>query len=551
MLYAAAQPESDIAIRLEELLRVDRLLDTIELDRAKMAARAADKRLDQALVELGLLAQERLDNLLGTQLGIDDADPADCPAEPLCADDLAPGYLAAAHAVPWASNERVLVLAMCDPFDDFTARAVALKTGSMVARVRLAHADFSRLFAQLYGEGWLAEAQSVEEADDDLAETADVEVLRDAASEAPVVRFVQTMIRDAVAKGASDIHLRPGERGPELQFRVLGRLVAQTPPDPRLLPSIVSRLKVLAGLDISERRLPQDGRIRTTAGGRPIDVRLATMPHVRGEAAVLRILRAEIAASTIADLGFSATLERRLAELFGATEGLILVTGPTGSGKTTTLHAGLRQLVRPDLNIVTVEDPVEYRLDGAGQVQVDEKIGLDFAKVLRSLLRQDPDVILIGEMRDAETARIAVQSALTGHLVLATLHTNSSLAAIPRLIDMGVEPYLLPAVVKGVLSQRLARRLCPGCSVPAPSGRARGLGCETCGHSGYLGRIAIGEIAVLDSEITAALCAGPSLTSPLAQRLQSRGYRPLREDALERVANGEIELSETGVLAND
>ena len=549
-IASASQTEPDIAPRLEEVLRVDRLLDTADLERARSAAMAADKRLDQALVELGLLAQSTLDGLLATPLGIYDADPVDCPATPLLADQLAPGFLATARAIPWMHDGKVLVLAMCDPFDDFTARAVALKTGSPVSRLRMAQTDFLQLFTQLHGEGWLAEAQAVDEAEA-LVDSADIEVLRDAASDAPVVRFVQTMIRDAVAKGASDIHIRPAERGADLQFRILGHLVGQTAPDPRLLPSIISRLKVLAGLDISERRMPQDGRIRTTAGGRSVDIRISTMPHVRGEAAVLRILRGEVAASSIADLGFSAPLEQRLAELFQATEGLVLVTGPTGSGKTTTLHAGLRQLIRPDLNVVTVEDPVEYRLEGAAQVQVDDKIGLDFARVLRSLLRQDPDVILVGEMRDSETARIAVQSALTGHLVLATLHTNSALAAIPRLVDMGVEPYLLPAVLKGVLSQRLVRRLCPDCAVAAPSGRSRGNGCPACHHSGYLGRIAVGELAILDGELTSALCSGPSLTPPLAQRLRSRGYRPLREDALDRVASGEIELGEVAAVANE
>jgi general secretion pathway protein E len=309
-------------------------------------------------------------------------------------------------------------------------------------------------------------------------------------------------------------------------------------PELRMFPNVISRLKILAGLDIAERRLPQDGRIRVNVAGKPIDIRISTMPHVNGESAVLRLLARELAVSNLSELGFSPAIEEGLIRLFRASDGLILVTGPTGSGKSTTLHAALKQLIRPEVNVVTIEDPVEYRVDGAAQIQIDEKVGLTFPRALRSLLRQDPDIILIGEIRDAETARIAVQAALTGHLVLATLHTNSAPAAIPRLIDMGVESYLLPAVLRGVLSQRLVRRLCSTCH-----GKARGSdtgACPGCGGSGYTGRVAVGELLQLDPGIAEWLTGNPEFSGEQIERLRRGGYRPLREDAQAKLAAGEI-----------
>jgi general secretion pathway protein E len=526
------------------------MIDRQGIARARTAADAADKRLDQALVELGLVAQSTLDQLLETLFGVGVVDLAEVPSEALVPDKLAPAYLATVAAIPWSLEAGLLTLAMVDPFDDFTARAISLKLGVSVVRQRIDRGEFRQAFGRLYADSWLAASLApVDEDENRETDLADVEVLRDAASDAPVVRFVQEMIRRAVEQGASDIHLRSAASGAEMHYRILGRLVAQDPPDAHLISGIVSRLKVLANLDISERRLPQDGRIRTNVGGRPIDVRVSTMPHVRGEGAVLRLLTGEIAVSSLGELGFTPAIEQGLQRLFAVSEGLILVTGPTGSGKTTTLHAGLHQLIRPELNVVTVEDPVEYRLEGAAQIQVDEKIGLTFAKVLRSLLRQDPDVVLVGEIRDAETARIAVQAALTGHLVLATLHTNSALAAVPRLIDMGVEPYLLPAVLRGVLSQRLVRRLCPGRS--AADDPAHSAGCPVCKGTGYVGRAAVGELATLDAEVTAALCANADLSPPLKQRLRSGGYRTLREDAQDRVARREIDAIEVEGLAYD
>jgi general secretion pathway protein E len=394
---------------------------------------------------------------------------------------------------------------------------------------------------------------------DILHSDADVTALRDSASDAPVVRFVQETIRAAVAEGASDIHLKPLPHGAEMFFRIDGRLERRRAPEAALYASVISRTKILANLDIAERRLPQDGKLAVTVAGETIDVRVSTMAHVHGEGAVLRLLSRQLVRTSLGDLGFSPHIEMGLQRLMAMSEGLIVVTGPTGSGKSTTLHALLQQLVRPDLNIVTVEDPVEYRVDGISQIQVDEKVGLTFPKILRSLLRQDPDIILIGEIRDAETASIAVQAALTGHLVLATLHTNSALAAVPRLIDMGVEPYLLAAVTKGVLAQRLMRRRCTeGTDAPRTDLRLvpdhatamlHDPHCSHCGGSGYAGRVAVGELALLDSELVEALAVSLTLPRDLELRLQRNGFVPMREDAAARMRAGEIIADDLAAVA--
>lgn len=491
-------------------------------------------RLDEALLSLGLLPEAALSELLRRHFDVADTVEADIPNEPVLSDELAPRYQSTAGVLPLKAGDGELLLAMLDPFDDFAASAVALKTSRRVVRRRISRQLFDRSFASLHGGETAATGQRDEELEGPAPDT-DVEMLRDAASDAPVIRFVQAAMLHALQAGASDIHLRAARYGAEMLFRIDGDLVSQIPPDSRQFTSIVSRLKILANLDISERRLPQDGRIRFNIGGQPVDVRLSTMPHIHGEGAVLRILARDVVATTIADLGFSPPIEAGLDRLFSQVDGLILITGPTGSGKTTTLHAALRQMLRPDLNVVTIEHPVEYRVDGAVQVQVDEKIGLTFPKVLRSLLRQDPDVILVGEIRDAETAKIAVQAALTGHLVLATLHTNSAPAAVPRLVDMGIEPYLLAAVLRGVLAQRLVRRNCSRCQAQALEHP-----CPDCDGTGRAGRAAIGELLPLSSRWTERLARGLNLGPTENAALRATGYRPLAEDAADRVRNGEV-----------
>lgn len=413
-------------------------------------------------------------------------------------------------------------LAMVDPSDDFVADAMRLWLGAAVARREVSEAQFRQLLAERFPEH---ARQQPEAAASIAAAELDMDLARD--GDAPVIRFIRAALSEARERGASDIHLTAGPGRAEMSFRIGGQLVAMPPPPAELFPNIVSRLKVLANLDIAEKRLPQDGRMRLKVNGAPLDIRIATMPHVHGEGVVLRLLGRELSVSSLNDLGFSAELVNRLRRLLTRHDGLFLVTGPTGSGKTTTLHAALHELMRPGINIVTVEDPVEYRIDAIRQVQVEDKIGLTFPVVLRSLLRQDPDVILVGEIRDGETARIAIQAALTGHLVLATLHTNSALGAVSRLVDMGVEPFMLGAVLRGAMAQRLVRR---------PEGGAA--------------RLAIGELVLFDESLTALVARGDA-GPELAARLAAQGHEAISVDAERRIAAGELTRADVAAVLHD
>ena len=507
-------------------VETDSGLASLDVTRARSAAAATDKRLDRALIDLGLISGDALGHVVRTVLNVGDVGPHQLPLRPVVAEVLKADFLAKAKVLPVADDDVTLTIAMVDPLDDFVANAIALKARRRVHRLRITRPTFTEAFEGLYGKRLSEAEQSIAERPTGEARDGDIDTLRDAASDAPVVRFVQDTVHNAIQARASDIHLRVSGGRPEVLFRIDGMLVGQTAPASDTYLSVISRLKILANLDIAERRLPQDGRIRLNVGGRPIDIRISTMPHINGEGAVLRLLSRELSVSSLSALGFSPRIERELMRLFEAPDGLVLVTGPTGSGKSTTLHAALKQIIRPELNVVTIEDPVEYRVDGVAQIQVDEKTGLTFPKALRALLRQDPDVILVGEIRDPETARIAVQAALTGHLVLATLHTNSALAAVPRLIDMGVEPFLLQAVLRGVLAQRLLRKT-------------------------GTGRIAVGELLRCDTEITGWLAESLDLSLERRARLTTLGFRSLRDDAEERVLNGDIARSELRGLFAD
>jgi general secretion pathway protein E len=363
--------------------------------------------------------------------------------------------------------------------------------------------------------------------------SSDVDRLRDLASDAPAIRAIELLVERAVEARASDIHVLPTVTHGRLRIRVDGVLqdVSSVPRD--LCAALTSRLKVMAGLDIAETRLPQDGRLRLPHRGQELDLRMATVPQVHGEGVVLRVLHRAKATPNLEDLALPGQVLEPLERILATPNGLLLVTGPTGSGKTTTLYAALKRLARPDRNIVTVEDPVEHELEGVAQIQVDRRIGFDFAQALRSVLRHDPDVVMIGEIRDGESAAIAVRAALTGHLVLATIHTNSAAAAIPRLVDMGIEPWILASTLRGAMAQRLLRRLCPRC---------RGGGCGDCGSSGFRGRIAVGEFVSINGARTqdGAPAGGgaPLSLTGLAPRVT------LYEDAMARVAAGETSAEE-------
>jgi general secretion pathway protein E len=438
-------------------------------------------------------------------------EPTAFPAEPVAADRLRRTFLRHARVIPLAEEGADLHVAMADPLDDKVARALEFALGKRVRRRVALPADIEAAYERLYGDGrstieGIYDAAGEREDED---RDADLERLKDLASEAPVIRLVNALVTRAVELNASDIHLECGESRLRLRYRIDGVLRDFDPPPARLKSAVISRLKIMAKLNIAERRLAQDGRIRLAIRGKEIDFRVSTTPAIHGESVVLRILDRGSLALDFEALGFDEDLLRPFLDILSRPHGIVLVTGPTGSGKTTTLYTALTTLNLPDRKILTVEDPIEYVLEGINQVQVKPQIGLTFANALRSFLRQDPDIMMIGEIRDLETAQIAVQAALTGHLVLSTVHTNDAASAMTRLLDMGIEDYLLTSTINGVLAQRLVRQLCSVCRRPY---RATGAlcerlglgsdeatlyspqGCENCGGSGYRGRTMILEL---------------------------------------------------------
>jgi general secretion pathway protein E len=377
-----------------------------------------------------------------------------------------------------------------------------------------------------------------------------VEDLLEAADDAPIIRMLNALLTQAAKDGASDIHIEPYERSSSVRFRVDGTLREVVQPNKALHAALISRLKIMAELDISEKRLPQDGRISLRIGGRAIDVRVSTLPSSHGERAVLRLLDKTESRFTLEGLGMDGEVLTSFARLIQQPHGIVLVTGPTGSGKTTTLYASLGRVDTATTNVLTVEDPVEYELPGIGQTQVNPKIDLTFAKSLRAILRQDPDVIMIGEIRDHETASIAIQASLTGHLVLATVHTNDAPSSVTRLIDMGVEPFLLSSSLLGVLAQRLVRKLCLHCKRQGEDGHWHPVGCEKCSHTGYKGRTGVYELMRVDHHVQ-ALVHNRSPEQELVAAARTAGLRSMREDGERLVRDGVTSLEEVVRVTRD
>jgi len=413
------------------------------------------------------------------------------------------------------------------------------------ARIAAAYAGGEGSAAAVVGE-----VESAVDLSRMMQELPAVEDLLEAANDAPIIRMLNALLTQAAKDGASDIHIEPYERSSSVRFRVDGTLREVVQPNKALHAALISRLKIMAELDISEKRLPQDGRISLRIGGRAIDVRVSTLPSAHGERAVLRLLDKGDTKFTLESLGMDGEVLGEFTRLVQQPHGIVLVTGPTGSGKTTTLYASLGKLDTRTSNILTVEDPVEYELAGIGQTQVNPKIDLTFAKALRAILRQDPDVVMIGEIRDFETAQIAIQASLTGHLVLATVHTNDAPSTVARLIDMGVEPFLLSSSLLGVLAQRLVRKLCPACKRSDGEGRWHPVGCEACGHTGYKGRTGVYELMTVD-ETVQNLIHGRASESELVHAAVARGMRTMREDGERLVAAGLTSLEEVMRVTRD
>ncbi len=562
---STAQDAAEALAQLGPALIDSGAIDQRTLERARRVAAETGGRLDRVLTQLGLISERGLAEALAQLVSAPLVAPADYPDEALFVDRLRPKFLRKVHSLPIAESGERAVLAMVDPLDVFTRNAVAVALGRPVAVAVAVPIELEAALDRLYsepvedgdGEAMLDEVVS----DSEPAEE-DAERLKDLASEAPVIRLVNQMIARAVETHASDVHLEPFPDRLRVRYRYDGVLHEVEPPPARLQAAVISRVKIMARLDIAERRLPQDGRIKLTVRGHEIDFRVSTVPALYGETVVLRVLDRTAVDFDYQKLGLPEDIRSGLERALELPNGMVLVTGPTGSGKTTTLYTGLTKLNTIARKIVTVEDPIEYQLTGINQIQVRPQIGLNFATLLRSILRQDPDVIMIGEIRDLETVQIAVQAALTGHLVLSTLHTNSAAATMTRLRDMGLEDYLMTATLKAVLAQRLVRRLCRKCRIPeeAPASlRERfGLdrlagdgpitlyhsgGCPECRGTGFHGRRAIAELLV-PSRATDRLILDGADDTAIERTAVENGMRPIFDSGLLAVLEGDTTIEE-------
>ena len=539
-------------------LVIERGLAPLEtLSRARLIQGETGERLDAVLTRLGMVSEQALAEAIAQAAGLPLVGPEAFPADPIAADRLSPRFLRDVKAAPLRQTEQGLLTAFADPLDPYPRTAIAYALGSPVLPVVARAGDIETALDRLYGP---AAGQHQAEADEG-ADEADLERLKDLASDAPVVRAVNAIIARAAEARASDIHLEPSEDGLRVRFRIDGVLHDQESLPAHYRQAAASRIKVMAGLNIAERRLPQDGRLRLAVRGHEIDLRVATSPGINGEAVVLRLLDRSNLSLDFAALGFDEAARARLMQVLTRPHGIVLVTGPTGSGKTTTLYAALAALNAPERKILTIEDPIEYRLAGVIQTQANPQIGLDFATALRSFLRQDPDVMMVGEIRDLETAQVAVQAALTGHTILSTLHTNSAPAAVTRLLDMGVEPFLITSTLNAVLAQRLVRRLCPHCRVPYrpeasviaslgpaafPGGQPRlwrAQGCAACDGAGYRGRLAVVEFLVMDDAV-AQLVLARAEARQIQKAASAAGMRALFDDGVAKAAAGLTTLDE-------
>jgi len=553
--------------RLAKLLADRGKLRDSDLARVARIQEGQDSRepLSRLVVRLGLLSERDAAAALAEFLGLTLACNDDYPDLGALNGQVSVRFLKENLVVPIAEDQAgKVVLAMADPQDDYVAAAFEVACGKPVVRWVGVPSEIEAAIERLYGAGKSRMAQILEQAGaaDEVVTAQDVEQLKDLASEAPVIRLVSLIVQRAADCGASDIHIEPFAERLKVRYRIDGVLQEVEAPPAHLTPAVISRVKIMAKLDIAERRLPQDGRIGLRVQGRELDVRVSTVPTMHGESVVLRLLNRETVALDFESLGFAGDELRRFAEILDLPHGMILVTGPTGSGKTTTLYTALHRLNTPQRKIITVEDPVEYQLEGVNQMQVKPSINLSFSAALRSIVRQDPDVIMVGEMRDLETARICIQSALTGHLVLSTLHTNDAPSSVTRLLEMGVEDYLLTSTVNAVVGQRLVRILCARCrrayqplretldklgfaslARGEPSVLYRAAGCEYCNGTGYRGRTAVLELMPMCDPIR-RLVLQRAEASRIKRAAREQGMRTMYEDGLRKVVAGTTTVEE-------
>ncbi len=562
MTEPAAVPRPRKA-RLGDLLLEHKVISKEQLETALADQRKSGRRLGRVLVENGYLTEDALLDFLSRQLRIPYVDLRRYTFVPEVVRLIPEAYARRFRAVALREEDGAVLVGLADPIDIFAhdeierlvqrpLKLAVVKEGDLLKALDVVYRrteEISGLAAEL--------EQELSAYDIDLGASAAAEGIADA----PVVKLLQTIFEDAIQVNASDIHIEPDESAVRVRFRIDGELRMQTTADRKIAQALVSRLKLMASLDISERRLPQDGRCQVRFRDTVIDVRLSTVPVAHGESVAMRLLNQSSGILELDRLGMPADVLKRFRALIHQPYGLVLVTGPTGSGKTTTLYGALKELNATSVKVLTVEDPVEYRLAGVNQVQVNPKIDLSFARVLRAFLRQDPDIILIGEMRDTETVEIGLRAAMTGHLVLSTLHTHDAVSSALRLMDMGAEPYLVAASLRGVMAQRLVRRVCESCAEPvaptaaektffeaelgadAPLALKRGRGCTFCQHTGFRGRIGVYEILEIDEALMFALQKRDPEAFQRAA-LNAPHYRRLRAEALAQAASGATTLEE-------
>jgi general secretion pathway protein E len=552
-------------LNLAERLVARRLLSDEEMGRVLKLKEEQQSSLTRLIVELGFISEEDLLPVLQDHFGIPLVSLKDIPTAPLPI-EFSPRvaeFFRVARMAPVKLDGRDLLVATTDPLDTSRLHALELAAGFRVKPVLAKEKEIAARIEALFGNSEPGDSQqgAVAREIEGAVDEEDVAHLRDMASEVPVIRLVNQILVRALESRASDVHIEPFENQLKVRYRIDGILHEVEPPPRQLKAAVISRLKILAQLNIAERRLPQDGRIKIRLAGKDVDLRIATVPTLYGESVVIRLLERAQIFTQLDALGFPAAMLQQFNEMIAKPHGMILVTGPTGSGKTTTLYGALQKINDPGKKIITIEDPVEYQLSGVNQIQVKPQIGLSFANGLRSIVRQDPDVIMVGEIRDAETAEIAVQAALTGHLVFSTLHTNDAAGAISRLLEMGVQDYLLSSSLLGVLAQRLVRRLCMRCRKEAPftasqvsdfdwttQGNAGGsvweaAGCEVCSGTGYLGRVGIFELLPVTSEICKIIVQRADAGS-IRHLAVEQGMRLLREDGWDKVRQGMSTLAE-------
>ena len=538
-------------------------LSASELKKAERVQKTSlGESLPQLLVKLGLCSELDVADAFVESGHFEKVTPDQYPLEMQLPETVSLRFLKNYHIIGLQHTNDAMTVAMMDPEDQFTINGLRLATGKpIIAKVGLLSEIDAALDVQ-YGEDKSKMDKLIaDSATDDLGEE-DLAHLKDLASEAPVIKMVNLIMQRAIETKASDIHIEPFEQSLKIRLRIDGVLQEIDAPNVKSTAAVISRIKIMAKLNIAERRLPQDGRIKVQMIGKELDLRVSTIPTMHGESVVIRLLDKENTVLDFAALGFAGRHLQQFIDVLSLPHGIILITGPTGSGKSTTMYAALKQLNTPERKIITVEDPVEYQMEGINQIQAKPQIGLTFASALRSIVRQDPDVIMIGEMRDLETARIAVQSALTGHLVLSTLHTNDAAGGITRLLDMGLEEYLLTSTVNGILAQRLVRKLCPSCKKGAiaspeivkdlrlqrfaPNGEIvlyQPIGCSACSNTGYRGRLAIIEFLPMTDPIRKLIMAHEE-AGAIQKLAITEGMQTLYENGLVKVIEGITTLEE-------